>query len=44
MGQSVEPLEPSLLRGDIVCGDRMGWLLAINDGGGGACAQQSIDL
>ena len=33
-GQSVEPWEPSSLRGGRVCGDRMEWLVAISDGGG----------
>ena len=31
---SVGPWEPSPLKGDIVCGDQMEWILAIIDGGG----------
>ena len=36
--QSVDPWDPSSLRGYRVCGYSMDWILAISNGGGSMCA------
>ena len=41
VGQSVDPWEPSSLRGDIVCRDNTEWPLAIIDGRRSACTEIS---